>query len=149
MTYAIPDDVAVELGRPASSQAETDQWQSWIDRVERAIARRFKRAGLDLAVQVAAGEPSDEDVADVEVAAVVRQVRYAEAAKLVVPGTSRTRSVDDGSITDRNDGRLDSGYDPLALTDGEWADLLPSGIGGAFSTRPGFEPDVFPVETWL
>lgn len=150
MTFATPDQVAVELGRSTDSITDTEriQWQSWLDRVERAIYRRFKRSGLDLDAQIALGDPTAEDVADVEVAAVARKFRVSEAASKIAPGTSRTRSIDDGSITDRNDSRIDSGYEPLDLLDDEWASLLPSALGGAFSTRPGFEPDRCAPE-WL
>ena len=137
MTYATPEDVAAELGRSADSITATEraQWQRWLDRIERAIEARFRRAGLDLATQVSAGDPTAEDVADVEVAAVVRKI---ESPKMAA-GSSRTVSIDDGSITDRNDLRGD--YDPLALTDADWALLLPGNLGGAFSTRPGFQAD--------
>lgn len=150
MTYAAPADVAVELTGSTSFTAEQGlQWQSWLDRVERAIHRRFKRAGLDLAAQVALDDPTADDVIDVEVTVVARKARIAQAESEMAPGRSRTRSVDDGSITDRNDGRMAVDYDPLDLLDGEWGRLLPDTTGGAYSTRPGFEPDVFPGETWL
>lgn len=150
MTYATPGDVAVELnGSTSFTPAQELQWQSWLDRVERAIHRRFKRAGLDLDAQVALDDPTVDDVIDIQVTVVARKARIVKAESEMAPGRSRTRTVDDGSITDRNDGRMATDYDPLDLLDGEWARLLPDTTGGAFSTRPGFEPDRSPAETWL
>jgi len=142
MTYAIPSDVEVVLGRPASSDAETAQWQAWLDTVERSIERAFRRAGLDLDTQVAAGDPTADDVKDVMVAAVVRKIQNPTWGV-----TSATHSLDDGSVTTRNESP-GAFQDPLALLETEIGDLLPSGPGGAFSIRPYYEPDTFPCE-WL
>lgn len=133
MTYATAADVAVELGRPAASTDETAQWEAWLARVERAIARRFSRAGLVLADQVTAGDPTEADVVDAEVAAVVRKITNPLGL------TSVTRTLDDGTVTTRREGAEDG--DGLALTEDEWETLLPSTSAAAFSTRPGFEPD--------
>lgn len=143
MTYAIPSDIATALGRAATSQDETDQWQAWLDIVERAIERTFRRAGLVLADQVIAGDPTTDDVKDVEVAAVIRKIQNPTWGI-----TSATRSLDDGSVTTRNESG--SAYvDPLALLPDEISGLLPSGGDGAFSVRPYFEPDCSPVSDWL
>lgn len=143
MSYALASDVEIELGRPASSAEETAQWEAWLDRVERAIERAFRRAGLVLADEVTAGDPTQQDVIDVEVAAVVRKIQNPQWGL-----TSVTRSIDDASVTTRSDG-ADLG-DPLSLTESEWFSLLPgSSYTGAFSTRPGFESDASPVDTWL
>lgn len=142
MTYATDADVAVELGRPAASTAETDQWNAWIARVERAIARRFTRAGLVLADQVTAGDPAEDDVKDLEVAAVVRKITNPLGL------TSVTRTLDDGTVTTRREGVEDG--DGLALTEDEWEILLPATSAAAFSTRPGFEPDTDPADSsWI
>jgi hypothetical protein len=133
MTYADAADVAVELGRPAASAEETAQWNAWLARVERAIERRFTRAGLVLADQVTAGDPTEADVADVEVAAVIRKITNPLGL------TSVTRTLDDGTVTTRREGGDD--VDGLALTEAEWEALLPATSSAAFSTRPGFEPD--------
>lgn len=141
MTYATTGDVETELGRSSASAEETSQWAAWLARVERAIVRRFARAGYTLADQIAAGDPSEEDVADIEVAAVVRKILNPAGI------TSITRTIDDGTLTTRREGTEDSGLD---LTDEEWSYLLPNGgTPAAFSTRPGFEPDTPPVDlTW-
>lgn len=142
MTYGTPEQVAIVLGRSASSvtEVESAQWQAWLDIVESAIVRRFKRAGMDLATQVGLEDPSAQDVAAVEVAAVVRKVHNPDGM------TSTTVSVDDGSITKRRDAYR--GGDPLALDVGDWDLLLPSPERSAWSTRPGFESDR-PSVGWL
>lgn len=135
MTYGTTAQVAAELGRLPESvtDAESAQWGQWLERVERAISARFKRAGLVLSEQVALGEPDGATVADVEVAAVARKVDN--------PGgeTSTTVTVDDGSVTRRKEGL--STASGLDLTDAEWALLLPASQSGAFSIRPFYEPD--------
>src|SRR5699024_12405424 len=135
MTYGTVEQVATELGRAVDSitDLERDQWQQWLDQVERTIEGRFRRVGLDLAAQVALGDPEAETVADVEVAVVARKVRNPEGT------TSTTVSVDDGSVTKRREGcKIDDlGY--LRLTDGEGETLLPAGRSGACATRPGYE----------
>jgi hypothetical protein len=142
MSYADPSDVAVELGRPADSvtEAESAQWQVWLDRVERAIARGFRRAGLVLADQVALNDPAEDDVMDVEIAAVVRRIEWAQREGR----TSTTRSVDDASVTDR----WESDSEGLVLTSDEWDALLPTTRSDAFSTRPSFAPDCGPGRYW-
>lgn len=134
MSYATSEDVAVQLGRSASSAAEGEQWDAWLATVERSIRRHFSRAGFDLDAQVAAGEPSAEEVADVEVAAVIRKIQNPTWGE-----TSYTKSIDDGSVTRRREGG--DGGDPLSLLDGELSNLLPVRHSNAFSTRPGFMPD--------
>ncbi|HLR97651.1 MAG TPA: Gp19/Gp15/Gp42 family protein [Jiangellaceae bacterium] len=145
MTYGTVEQVATELGRSPSSITDTErlQWQQWLDQVERTIEGRFRRVGLDLAAQVALGDPEAETVADVEVAVVARKVRNPEGT------TSTTVSVDDGSVTKRREGSKidDLGY--LRLTDWEWDTLLPAGRSDAWSTRPGFEPDRCGPSWWL
>lgn len=133
MTYATVDSVAVELGRSTTSvtDAESAQWQQWLDRVERAIGARFVRAGLILSEQVAAGNPDAATVADIETAAVVRKVENPNG------DTSTTVTIDDGSVTRRKEG-TGTVYG-LDLTDAEWGLLLPSGGGRrqpAFSVMP-------------
>ncbi|TSD68128.1 Gp19/Gp15/Gp42 family protein [Aeromicrobium piscarium] len=135
MSYTIPEDVAVELGRPASSitDDERQQWQAWIERVERKIRARFKREGHDLDDAVDTGRLSQEEITDVVVSAVARRVRNPNGI------TSTTVTVDDGTITRRREGVDDSlGLD---LTDTEWEQLLPATEADAFSLRPTFTRD--------
>lgn len=144
MSYAQASDVEVELGRSATSVAETSQWEAWLDRVERSIERSFRRSGLVLADAIADGDPTVSDVVDVEVAAVVRKIQNPQWGL-----TSVTRAIDDASITTRSEGG--DSDDPLALTESEWFALLPGGsYSGAFSTQPGFDPDYCAsVDQWL
>lgn len=139
MSYADVSDVAVELGRPASSDAESEQWQAWLDRVERSIERAFRRAGLVLEAQVGLGDPTVADVVDVEVAAVIRKIHLPVTGR-----TSTSRAVDDVTITDRWEGDTAG----LEISAAEWDALLPGGDVDAFSTRPGFEPDTRWPSPW-
>ena len=145
MTYASVEQVAVELGRSASSitDIERDQWQQWLDQVERDIILRFRRAGYVLADQIALGDPPLETVADVEIAVVARKVRNPEGT------TSTTVSIDDGSVTKRREGARVEDLGSLQLTAGEWDRLLPVGRAEGWSTRPGFEPDRHSPSWWL
>jgi hypothetical protein len=131
MTYAITDDVAKQLGRPASGNDEIDQWDAWLAVVEREIKRGFKRAGYDLDTQVNLGAPSADDVSDVKIAAVIRKIQNP-----IFGETSYTRSIDDASETRRSEGI--GTIDPLALTSSQWATLLPVGrkSSRAFSVLP-------------
>lgn len=141
MSYASTSDVAAALGRPSASAAEDTQWQWWLDAVERSIERAFRRGELVLADQIALDDPTVFDVVDVEVAAVVRKIQNPTWGI-----TSVTRSVDDASITTRNENG--QAADPLFLTDDEWNTLLPGSNSGAFSTRPGFQTDEEVAEGW-
>lgn len=132
MSYADPSDVAVELGRASDSVSDEEaaQWQAWLDRVERSIERGFRRQGLVLSTQVAAGDPTIDDVRDVEVARVVDKVNNPRRL------TSITRTVDDASITERDESGTDD--DALDLTNADWKTLLPStpNQARAFSIMP-------------
>ena len=121
MAYATASDVEVELGRSATSAAETAQWEAWLDRVERAIRRRFTREGYDLDEQISLDAPSESDVIDVEVARVVDKINNPTSST----STTTTRSVDDASVsnTTRREG-VETG-EALTITDDEWASLLP------------------------
>lgn len=132
MAYANVSDVATRLGRPISDAAEVAQVNAWLADVEAQIVARFRRVGLVLADQIAAGDPPLAVVVAIEASAVVRRVQNPTPGR-----TSRTESIDDGSVTDR----WESSSDPWAITDSEWEMLLPTGQSGAFSVRPGFQPD--------
>lgn len=132
MTYATVDSVAVELGRSTTSvtDAESAQWQQWLDDVELDIAARFQRSGLNLGEQVSVGDPTIALVARVERSAVVRKIQNPNG------DTSTTVTIDDGSVTRRKEG-AGTVYG-LDLTDAEWSLLLP--VAGespaAFSVMP-------------
>lgn len=139
MTYATVEQVAVEIGRLPDSitPVERARWQQWLDRVERDITRGFARRGLVLGTQVAEGDPSMDAVADVEIAAVVRKIDNPSGDTR----TTRTVSVDDGSVSNTHQKDGASTAIGLDLTDAEWERLLPDMVSEAFSTRPGFVSD--------
>lgn len=134
MTYASVSDVAAELGRPTPTDPPiVAQWQRWLSRVENMIRARIP----DLDALVTAGTPSEALVVDVEAAVVARKVLNPEGLRQV------TRAIDDGSVTKTVDQTRSSGE--LGLTEDDWGLLLPTADSGAFSTRPGFEPDTGPL----
>ena len=118
MSYATPQDVSRRLGRPASSDTETEQWQEWLDTVSRRIERGFRARGLVLATRLSSGLLTTKDLQDVEAEAVVRKVQNPVWGR-----TSSTRKVDDVRITERAEGTSTIG-DPLELLPSEWAGLL-------------------------
>lgn len=134
MTYAKVDDVAVRLGRPITDADEIAQVTAWLEDVEAAIIRGFRRAGMVLADQVTLGDPTEADLVSVESKRVAAKVKNPDAKE-----TSVTRSIDDAQVTTRRE--KVSVEDELDLTDSDWQILLPVMAGGAFSSRPGFEPD--------
>lgn len=135
MAYANLTDVSARLGRPISDPAEVAQVNAWLADVESIIRARIP----DLDERVDAGAPSAETVVRIEAEAVVRRIQN--------PGglTSVTRSVDDVQVTERREGAQGTGW----LLDEDWSALLPAASSGAFSTRPGFEPDRPCPDLWL
>jgi len=125
MTYATVDDVATRLGRPISQEAEISQVSAWLEDVETVILARVP----DLHERVDSGAIPITAVVSVEAGAVVRRVQNPTPGR-----TSRTESIDDGSVTDR----WESSTDPWAITDGEWTLLLPRQTRGAFTIRPRY-----------
>jgi len=127
MTYATVSDVATELGRPTPTDAPVlAQWNSWLRQVEARIKVRV----VDLDTRAAANSDYAALVADVEASVVARKVLNPEGLRSV------TTSIDDGSLTKMRDSG--TGAEPLALTDQEWALLLPTRPTGAFTIRPQF-----------
>lgn len=140
MAYATVQDVSDRLGRPISDPNQVTQVLAWLADVEGMIVARFLRAGLVLETQIGLNDPTLATVIRIESDAVIRRIYLPQPGR-----TSTTRSVDDGTVTDRWEA---SSYGD-GLTDGEWGDLLPGVATGAFSTRPGFEPDgVCWPESW-
>lgn len=122
-----PADVAVTLGRPTpdSASPEHAQWALWIGYAYRAIERRAERYGLLLADL----DPDDLDMV----------VREAVAGKVRNPDGIRRMdvSIDDGRVS-RD---YTSGTGQVTILDEWWNLLFPQSGAGAWSTRPGFEPD--------
>jgi len=139
MSYATITNVTERLGRPISDPLEVAQVNAWLTDIEDRIVARFLRSGLVLADQIALGDPTLATVVRVESDVVIRRIYQPQPGR-----TSVTRSVDDASVTDRWEGQTaDAG-----LTVSEWSDLLPRVSSGAFSTRPGFEPNVALPQVW-
>ena len=125
MAYANLTDVADRLGRPISDPLEVKQVNAWIGDVEAIIRVRIP----DLDERVAGGVPSPEVVAMVVTNAVVR--------KTLNPTGKQNERIDDYSygLTEA------AARGDLFLTADEWELLRPLSGTGAFSVRPGFEPD--------
>lgn len=133
-TYAILEDVRKRLGRPIAGTAESDQITILLADVLDQLRNGFANRGFNLDAQVAANDPTLDTVKRIQAWAVVHKVVNFNASGL----TSVTKSIDDGSITERREGK-DTLVGPF--TDEDWAELLPTATGKAFSIRPHFEPD--------
>lgn len=118
-----PDDIAVELGRPAPDTVQAEQWKRWIDEALYLIRKRL-------------GDVSLLDQADVDYVvlhAVAEHVRQPDNA------TQVDVAVDDARVSRR----YASGQGRVTITDAWWALLDPdlttaSGVG---STQMFGEPD--------
>ena len=122
----IPDDIAVELGRPTPVVEPTlSQWQSWIDRAYRDIERRAERLGVDYATI----DPQLVD--DVVLLAVAAHARRPDDM------TQVTTSVDDGSVSRQ----YRSSQGRVTILDEWWADLGLSAASDVYSLRLTGEPD--------
>ena len=123
------DEVAISLGRPISTAAETDQVEQWITDARMLI--RIRLGDLDLL---------DQDVLDY----VVREA-VALKVKRPDPASTTTVAVDDASVTKRYE--RDTGQ--IQILDGWWDMLSPTVQSRAFSTRPGFQSDYCgPYSRW-
>lgn len=121
MTYATAADVAAELGLPAFTDPQKiAQIDGWLVRVEATIRARI----ADLDAQVASGRINAALLANIEAAAVARKYTNPEGLKSERIDDYQYGRVDDASTVD------------VALTDGEWALLMPPAARGAFTVRP-------------
>jgi hypothetical protein len=119
----IPDDIAVELGRPAPTAEEATQWQRWIDEALYLIGKRL-------------GDVSLLDQADVDYVvlhAVVEHARQPDNA------TQVDVAVDDARVSRR----YTTSRGRISILDEWWAlldpDLTTTSSGG--STQMYGEPD--------
>lgn len=120
MVFVKVNDVAAELGRTIVSP-ETGQVEAWIGRVENRIRVRIPDLDDRLLDTVFAAT-----FKGVVVEVVIRKIKN--------PDGFRSERIDD-YYYDRGAQTAD-----LWPTDAEWAELIPLGGEGAFSTRPRFEP---------
>lgn len=121
--YATPTDISTRLGRPFSDADETAQVTAWLDDVEASILERLP----DFMDRIAAGSPSLQTAIAVISAVVIRKINN--------PTGKLQERVDDYSygLT------AAAASADLALTDAEWARLMPAAASGAFSVRPGYD----------
>lgn len=126
MAIATYDDVAVALGRPITDPDEQAQVTYWIESVELQIRARLG------------------DVFDLDPAVVKYVEVEAVATKMQNPSGFQSETVDDYTY------RYGAETRRVTILD-EWWDLLrPASASAAFSTRPGFEPDLHSIdEGWL
>ena len=115
------DDIAARLGRSLST-AEVAQVEAWIGDAEWLINSRAARLGLSV----------DPDVQDRVVALAV-----VEMARNPNNETRIDSAVDDARVSRT----ISSSSGRVGITDEWWSWLGLAGSVGAFSTRPGFEPD--------
>lgn len=118
-----PENIATALGRPSPAlESETRaQWVMWIDDALMLIGARL-------------------DIADLDPAKVDYVVREAVKAMVLRPDDATTVevAVDDARVSRR----YESGTGRVTILDSWWDLLSPSSSqSGAFSTRPGFQPD--------
>src|SRR5690625_133582 len=125
MAFANLSDVADRLGRPISDPDEVKQVNAWIGDVEVIIRSRIP----DIDDQIDGGALSSDVVTMVTTNAVVR--------KALNPTGKQNERIDDYSygLTE------DAARGDLFLTEAEWGLLMPVSASGAFSVRPGFDPD--------
>lgn len=128
MAVATYTDVGIALGRAITDPAEQARIEYWLDGIELLIGSRL--GDITTLDQTA--------LMYVETEAVVGRVNRAA----VGGGSSVTVSVDDGAVTRRYEG-VKAGD----IIDDWWRLLDPDWGSGAFSVRPGFEPDTT-AELW-
>jgi hypothetical protein len=122
VAVATYQDVAVALGRPITSEDEQAQVDWWLTGIELIVTARLGDVSL-----------LDQDLLKyVEVEAVVAKVGRAGSL-----ATSRTVSVDDGSVTTR----YESSVSASDIADDWWNLLNPDVAQSAYSVRPTFEAD--------
>lgn len=132
MTYATISDVSTRLGRPITDLSEVAQVGAWLADVEALIVARIP----NLADLIVEGRPSLGNVVSAESNSVIRKIRN--------PDGKQNERIDDYSYGLNEDARRGE----LFLTDEEWDLLLPASKSGAFSTRPGFDPDIPTLLGW-
>ena len=128
------DDIAERLGvaTPDPAGPQGKQWAKWIADAVALIEGRAERVGVDLS-----GIDPDRVDRVVELAVVAMARRPDDATTVDV-------SVDDGRVLRS----YQSSTGRVGILDEWWADLGLLDSSGAFSTRPGFEPDRLCPQWW-
>lgn len=124
MAYATVADVEVRFGRTLT-EPESAQVTVWIDDLEAEILERIPT----LPILLEAGRPTVGTLKRVVCGAVIRTLLNPRGLK------SRTESIDDYSVTEQPWVETDAVGSP-ALSDDEWAKLLPGVSGDAFTITP-------------
>lgn len=128
------DDIAARLGvaTPDSNSPQGKQWVTWIGDAEALIDIRAAALGVDRAAL-------DPELVDRVVAlAVVAMARKPDDSTMI------DVSVDDGRVMKR----YTTSTGVVGIEDTWWGWLGLRGESAAFSTRPGFEPDVSACPPW-
>ena len=128
------DDIAERLGvaTPEPTSTQGKQWTKWIADAVALIEGRAERVGVDLS-----GIDPDRVDRVVELAVVAMARKPDDATTVDV-------SVDDGRVLRS----YQSSTGRVGILDEWWADLGLLDNSGAFSTRPGFEPDRLCPQWW-
>ena len=126
-----PDDIDTNLDRPLTP-AEIARLTRWITDAETLISTRAASESI---------EPNPAVYAMVVRMAVENRWEHSRNGG----ASAVTVAVDDGTVTRRYENGRGSAWWFL----GEWWGwLMPGSESGAFSTRPGFEPDRAAIDPW-
>ena len=117
MAVVTVSDVAVALGRPISDEDEVAQVDWWISSAELQIRNRLG------------------DLAALDQETLIYVVVEAVAAKAQNPEGNQYEAIDDYRYGLPAESRR------VTILDEWWQMLSPTTSTGAYSTRPGFEPD--------
>lgn len=128
------DGIATRLGvaTPTNDSPTGKQWLAWIDDATLLIRLRAESLGLTF-------EGLDPEALD-------RVVTLAVVAMARKPDDSTTLDVaiDDGRVSRR----YESSTGRVGILDEWWSWLGLTSPSGAFSTRPGFDPDAVSLDPW-
>lgn len=129
------DDIATRLGvaTPANDSPTGKQWLAWIDDAQALIAMRAESLGLTL-----------EGLDPVQRLRVVTLAVVAMARK-PDDATTVDVAIDDGRVSRR----YESSTGRVGILDEWWTWLGLTSPSGAFSTRPGFDPDAVSLDPWV
>lgn len=129
------DDIATRLGvaTPTNDSPEGKQWLAWIGDATLLVRLRAESLGLTL-------EGLDPEALDrVVTLAVVAMARKPDDA------TTVDVAIDDGRVSRR----YETSTGRVGIIDQWWEWLGLTSPSGAFSTRPGFEPDCGTLDPWV
>lgn len=129
------EDIATRMGvaTPGSNSPQGKQWVTWIGDATLLVRLRAESLGLTL-------EGLDPEALDrVVTLAVVAMARKPDDA------TTVDVAIDDGRVSRR----YESSTGRVGILDEWWGWLGLTTPSGAFSTRPGFDPDAVLLDPWV